>query len=508
MSIGIKKSCVVVGALGIALALSVAIAKAAVITQWSFNSNSATANANPNSPLPTTGSGTAITLGMNNSYNAPGSVAGDDFPSTAGTGDPNFSEYLWRVRGNGTLPNGLTSTNGWALYNITSGTAHDGAPQYSQGIELDTSTVGYSSVSFSFDWYSTTQGVRDLQFQYNLNTSNSAGWTNLTNPSWVTLGAAGVVDQQSSPGHYTGNYVFAATPNDFYYGTTNGQQLSGVGNPLLPITVNLSSVAGASNDPNLGIRLVSAFDDSGQFQDYVSASYNAGVSQKYNNSSGNWRLGNLTFSGNLSVNTSFSGPALTWNSASGNWDTASSNKPWLDSGNNSAAYADGSVVTFGNVSSGTSTITVASGGVSPGGVTVNNSNSNGGYAFTGGAISGSGALYLASGNAGFVSLSGTNTYTGSTQVSGGTLIVAGDASLGAVNGAAGSVVLDNGSTLLLASNLSSGRIFETGPNGGVLNTNGNSFSTSGNFLGGGALHEARRRQHDAERPLRPASRAP
>ena len=40
-------------------------------------------------------------------------------------------------------------TNVGAIYNITTGTSQDGAPQYSQGIQLDTSTVGYSNISFN-----------------------------------------------------------------------------------------------------------------------------------------------------------------------------------------------------------------------------------------------------------------------------------------------------------------------------------------------------------------------
>ena len=94
------------------------------------------------------------------------------------------------------------------------------SPEYTQGIELDTSTVGYSNISFNFDWYSTTQGIRDMQFQYNLTPSNSAG-----------------LDELSAPGPSGGrrawfarNYVFMATPNDFYGGA----------NPQT-ITVNLNS---------------------------------------------------------------------------------------------------------------------------------------------------------------------------------------------------------------------------------------------------------------------------
>src|SRR5262249_39341085 len=133
------------------------------ITQWTFN---AVVAAPLNSPAPTTGTGTAITLGMGTGSNGfaghTTDVAGDDVLSSPGVATPSFSEFTWRIRG--------TPNNGWATHAA-------GAAQYTQGIELDASTVGYSNIQFSFDWYSTNQGIRDLQFQYNTNVSNAAGWT-------------------------------------------------------------------------------------------------------------------------------------------------------------------------------------------------------------------------------------------------------------------------------------------------------------------------------------------
>jgi autotransporter-associated beta strand protein len=496
MNIAIKRTWLLTTVAGLVLALSGKFAPAAIITQWSFNSTNAgqfnTATnygpnydnpGTPNSPTPSTGVGLAKTLGMTNPYNG-GSIAADDIINTSGTANPTFGEWLWRVRATtafaysttaspapNILPNGNVSTNGWALYNISNGTAHDGAPEYTQGIELDSSTVGYSNIQFSFDWYSTTQGIRDMQFQYNLNSSNSAGWTSIGSAIGAPAGA--ILNQSSGSAQ---NYVFVATPNDFYGGA----------NPQT-ITVNLSTITGASNDPNLGIRLVAAFDDTNKYHDYVSATLNGGQTQLYNNSSGNWRLGNLTFIGALTLDTSFAGPQLTWNTGSGTWDTNGSNMVWLDSESNSAAFANGSVANFGDISSGTSsTITVSSSGVVAAGVAVNNTVPGTGYIFTGGAISGTGAFYMRPTNVGFVSLSGTNSYTGGTQISGGTLIAAGDSSLGlAGTGAGGAVVVDNGATLQLASGLTSGRLFEIGSNGGVLDTQGFSFSTTGSFFAGG-----------------------
>jgi len=208
-------------------------------TAWNFSA----AQAAPISTLSaTTGSGTLNLIGFTSS------APSGDVVSTAGTANSSFSEYLLRVR---------NASGGWSL----------GAPQYSQGIELDSSTVGYQNIDFSFDWYSTTQGIRDLQVQYNLNTANSSGWVNIGGTS------------------ATGTYI--ATPNDYY---------NAPGSPN--ISVDLSSITGANNDATFGIRIVSAFDSTGNEPSYASATLaSGGVTQPYNGTSGNWRLGNLEFTG-------------------------------------------------------------------------------------------------------------------------------------------------------------------------------------------------------------------
>ena len=132
-----------------------------------------------------------------------------------------IAENTWRIRG---------LNNGWSL----------AAPQDSQGVQLDASTVGFTGINFSFDWYSTTQGVRDLQFQYSLN-------VNTANPTWVTYGGTTASQTYISPG------------NDFYADQTS------------EINVNLSSITGANNDANFGVRLVSAYDSTGGTSQYASA---------------------------------------------------------------------------------------------------------------------------------------------------------------------------------------------------------------------------------------------
>jgi PEP-CTERM motif len=236
-------------AIAASLAMASAHAAAATITEWNFNSIGP--QVPPfNSPAPTTGAGTAITLGMTNAYNG-GNTASDDVLATPGVANPAFVETAWRIRG--------ATHNGWATHAA-------GAPQYSQGLELDVSTVGSTNIQFAFDWFSTNQGIRDMQFQYNADVTNPAGWTNFAG---------------TSP---TGTYI--ANPGDWY----------NYSNPM--ITVDLSSIPAVNNDPNFGIRLVAAFDSTGHVaNDFAGATLSGGMTALYNNNSGNWRFGTLTVTG-------------------------------------------------------------------------------------------------------------------------------------------------------------------------------------------------------------------
>jgi hypothetical protein len=234
---------------------SVQQAFAGVITQWTFGT---VTPAPDNSPAPDFGPGVASVLGMTNNYTLTsgstitgtgtftggtvveqGSTAGADITATAG--DPNGFPNSWRVRGIDTNT-GTGTGNGWALQ----------APQYTQGAEFDSSTVGYSGIGFSFDWYSTTQGVKDLQPEYSL---DGTTW-NLYGP------------------------LLIATSNAFTPTT---------------ISLDFSTIPGAANDPSFGVRLVSAYDPTLSPTNYGSA--NGGQNGVYNNNSGNWRFADVAFTG-------------------------------------------------------------------------------------------------------------------------------------------------------------------------------------------------------------------
>lgn len=240
----------------LSLLVGATAASSATISQWNFPTVTA---APDNSPAPDIGSGVATVLGMANNYTfsgnntitgsgtftftgpfTVGSVASADVLATPG--DPNGFANAWRVRGPSAALGGASGTgNGWALQ----------APQYTQGVQFSSSTAGYNSINFHFDWFTTTQGVLNMQEQYTLDGTN---WININAP-------------------------LTAVSN----GWTSTQ------------TINFSGIAGANNDPNFGVRLVSVYNNALSFPNYGSA--DGGQGGYYNNNSGNWRFADVGFSG-------------------------------------------------------------------------------------------------------------------------------------------------------------------------------------------------------------------
>jgi hypothetical protein len=235
-----------------AAAAGAAVAQPAVFTEWNFNS--LPTNVIINSPPPSTGHGTAVPLGMDSVYHFDTSPAQNrsytccDVLAAGASGDSGNPNNCWRVRGSfdGTLANaGL----GWALQ----------APQYTQGAEFDVSTVNYSGIVVTFDWFTTNQGVRNMQVQYS--TDAGATWTN-TGP------------------------VLIAQQN----GWRNTQ------------TADLSTITAVNDNANVRVRLVSVYDPSysGSTPNPVwphLPTYTGASGGQYNNNSGNWRFDRVTFTG-------------------------------------------------------------------------------------------------------------------------------------------------------------------------------------------------------------------
>lgn len=224
------------------------------ITDWNFGALAVTAT--DNTPAATTGTGSASSLGMTNGYTystsppITGSVTNDDITNDTGNfgaAPTNGNGDVWRIRGQDTS----TVGNGW----------NNAAPEYSQGAQFLSSTVGYANIGLSFEWASTTQGIANMQVQY---TTNGTTWSNVGSLLTAT------VDSTAGGGYQTDTINFAAA--------------------------GITSVA---NDANFGVRLVSAYNPSlAGGTEYASAtSVLSGSPVQYNNNSGNWRFADVQIDG-------------------------------------------------------------------------------------------------------------------------------------------------------------------------------------------------------------------
>jgi hypothetical protein len=256
----------IAGRTGLAIAILTACGAAqaqTIITDWDFGALGATSP--DNTPAPTVGVGTALSLGMTNSYTyttsgattGVGSVTLDDITAdpqtTKQTGSTLGNGNVWRIRGAAGTGTTGTTNNGW----------NNSAPEYSQGAQFNVNTTGYSNISLSFNWASTTQGVGNLQAQYTLNGS-----------TWQNIGSE-------------------------YSATVDNGTLGATGYGFQTDIISLSAISGANNDANFGIRLVSAYNPS-LGNEYASAtSVVGGAPVQYNNNSGNWRIADVQIDGTL-----------------------------------------------------------------------------------------------------------------------------------------------------------------------------------------------------------------
>ncbi len=245
--------------IAILIAASLQVAHAGVITAWTFENDAVAVN---NSPAPSTGSGTASSIGMA-TYPTPnvGVTADDIVVGAAGDTGTNGNADLtntWRVRAQAGS-NG--AANGWSSL----------APIGTQGAVFAASTVGFTSITVSFDWYATTQGEANLQLQY---TTDGTTWHNVP----LTLSGSdtglAVMTNNSSPNTVNGSYVMITAA-------------SGGQNWFTGLTAAISD-PNAANNPNFAIEMVNASTGA----DNLSAS-----GKPLNNTSGNWRFDNVTISG-------------------------------------------------------------------------------------------------------------------------------------------------------------------------------------------------------------------
>jgi uncharacterized protein (TIGR03437 family) len=239
-------------------AAALPVAQADVITAWTFENNAIAVN---NGPAPSIGSGTATSIGMA-TYPTPSiGVTTDDVLAgvsgdTGVNGAANTTQ-IWRVRAQAATGGG--AANGWSST----------APIGTQGVMFAVSTVGYTNITVSFDWYATNQGEANLQLQY---TTDGSTWKNVAlQPSGSISGLA-----------FLTNTTSANTVKGSYVSIQGGGQGWFTG-----LTATISD-PNAANNPKFAIQMVNASTGA----DCMGAS-----GTPLNNNSGNWRFDNVTISG-------------------------------------------------------------------------------------------------------------------------------------------------------------------------------------------------------------------
>jgi uncharacterized protein (TIGR03437 family) len=239
------------------MAASLSLAKADVITAWTFENNAIALN---NGPAPSTGSGAASSIGMDK-YPTPSIGVTTDDVLAGATGDTGVNgntntSQIWRVRAQGTTS---AAANGWSSL----------APIGTQGAMFAASTVGYTNITVSFDWYATNQGEANLQVQY----TDGTTWHNV--PLSLSGSDAGlaVMNNTTSTNTVKGSYVSitGGAGQDWFTG----------------LTATISD-PNAANNPKFAIQIVNASTGA----DCIGAS-----GTPLNNNSGNWRFDNVTISG-------------------------------------------------------------------------------------------------------------------------------------------------------------------------------------------------------------------
>jgi hypothetical protein len=242
---------------------------ASTIAKWTFESDTVATNDTPSAD---SGTGSADAIGMTNSYNSTTSVNTDDVlvgvtsgkKSDTGANSEADGTNEWRVRGQ---PGG-TNGNGWSTQ----------APVGTQGAQFAASTLGFTGVNVSFDWYVTSSGEANLQLEY---TDNGTTWTNVP----ITIGtnsSEGLAVVSNSSGtdanSVKGSYI---SDNALTNGSLAGQDW------FQGLTATISDPL-AANNPLFEIEMVNASTGASDIGTNGSA---------YNNSSGNWRFDNVTISG-------------------------------------------------------------------------------------------------------------------------------------------------------------------------------------------------------------------
>ena len=356
----------------------------------------------------------------------------DDMAAQGGSTNP--TGQSWRVRGgnNLDLTNTTRTTNGWT----------NQAPEDTQGVQFSIDTTGETAIKFKFDWFVTGQGIANLREEYS--TDNGATFIK-ANATGLHTNAAGQLVTPTGGGFLNSNVL------------------------------DLSGVAGADGNTNLIIRLVTE-------KDPTTLTYRGASNTDYNNQSGNWRFQDVSF---FSTNqaTVIVPPALTWNPGSngtgaGNlWNKDAANQNWVSTNVTNASFGTSNAAFFtgSGLTGGTGVVNVDAAGITA--ATMNVSNTNGTYTFTGGPMTGK-LIKTGAGNL-VLAASGSNNFS-SLEINGGTLHAATDLSLGAA-GVLRPQLTINGATLVADNAITYNRFIIAGANGMTLDSGSNNVTFGGLF---------------------------
>lgn len=214
--------------------LSIAYASFAqnTIALWNYN----TITGAPTNPLADVGTGTS-------------QVVGSMVVVTAATGmDP--------VINNGCGAQNGTNPGAWSF------TANPGASNESSGVQYNASTVGSQNILFTWDQRWSNTATNTVRLQYTL---DGTTWTNFTMTSSNTTFCNGSID--------------------------NGRfQNNGVGDQFRRISVDFSSITGANNNANFGVRILAAYYQS--TPEFRQTATPASIA-----TAGTWRFDNVSFQG-------------------------------------------------------------------------------------------------------------------------------------------------------------------------------------------------------------------
>ena len=183
-----------------ALFLSTAIFGQNTIALWNYN----TITGSPAAPTADVGSGTS-------------QAVGSLVVATAASGmDP--------IINNGCGTQNGTNPGAWSF------TANPGASNESSGVQYNASTVGFQNVLFTWDQRWSNTATNTVRIQYTL---DGTTWTNFTMTSANTTFCNGSID--------------------------NGRfQNNGLGDQYRRISVNFTSITGANNNANFGVRILAS----------------------------------------------------------------------------------------------------------------------------------------------------------------------------------------------------------------------------------------------------------